>query len=207
MHGGTFTEWDGASALAVPPGPWHGSLPACGAGSTTCAMATPWACAKRCCGAQVDSLAASRYRMEGDISMADDHPAQPDTLQQEIAAMEARLAELRRLADRERIAQSGAGGLAIDGTAGGAGSVVVGRDVYGHISHVYQSSPGRKALSPQDVERILGDYLRWVHNAYSKARLYGLESSLTAQGDRLCARTSHARGMSGSVTCEGYVSS
>jgi hypothetical protein len=114
--------------------------------------------------------------------VADDHPASPDALQHEIAAMEARLAELRRLADRERIAQSGAGGLAIDGTAGGEGSVVVGGDVRGHIYHVYQSTPGRKALHQEDVERILGDYLRWVHNAYSKACLYGLESSPTARG-------------------------
>ena len=96
--------------------------------------------------------------------------------------MEARLAELRRLADRERIAQSGAGGLAIGGTAGGEGSLVVGGDVYGHIYHVYQSAPGRMALRQEDVERILGDYLRWVYNAYSKARLYGLESSPTARG-------------------------
>ena len=96
--------------------------------------------------------------------------------------MAARLAELRRLADRERIAQSGAGVLAIDGTAVGAHSVFVGGDVYGHIYHMYQSAPGRKALRQQDVERILGDYLRWVDNAYSKARLYGLESSPTARG-------------------------
>jgi hypothetical protein len=96
--------------------------------------------------------------------------------------MEARLAELRRLADRERIAQSGAGGLAIGGTAGGEGSVVVGGDVNGNIYHVYQSAPGRMALRQEDVERILGDYLRWVYNAYSKARLYGLESSPTARG-------------------------
>ena len=71
--------------------------------------------------------------------------------------MEAQLAELRRLADRERIAQSGAGCMAILGTAGGAGSVVVGGDVYGSIYHVYQSSPGHMALRQQDVERILGD--------------------------------------------------
>ena len=116
------------------------------------------------------------------LSMADDTPTSPSALQQEIAAMEARLAELRRLADRERIAQSGAGGLAIGGTAGGEGSVVVGGDVYGHIYHVYQSAPGRMALRQEDVERILGDYLRWVYNAYSKARLYGLESSPTARG-------------------------
>ena len=96
--------------------------------------------------------------------------------------MEARLAELRRLADRGRIAQSGAGGLAVGGTAGGEGSVVVGGDVYGHIYHLYQSAPDRMALRQEDVERILGDYLRWVYNAYSKARLYGLESSPTARG-------------------------
>jgi hypothetical protein len=114
--------------------------------------------------------------------MADDTPSSPDALQQEIAAMEARLAELRRLADRERIAQSGAGGLAIGGIAGGEGSVVIGGDVYGHIYHVYQSAPGRMSLRQEDVERILGDYLRWVYNAYSKARLYGLESSPTARG-------------------------
>ena len=78
--------------------------------------------------------------------MADDTPAPSDALHQEIAAMEARLAELRRLADRERIAQSGAGGLAIGGTAGGEHSVVVSGDVYGHIYHVYQSAPGRMAL-------------------------------------------------------------
>src|SRR4029434_7154556 len=116
------------------------------------------------------------------LSMADDHPTSPDALQQEIAAMEARLAELRRLADREYIAQSGTGGLAIGGTAGGEGSVVVGGDVRGHIYHVYQSAPGRQVLRQQDVERILGDYLHWVYSAYSKARLYGLESSPTARG-------------------------
>jgi len=114
--------------------------------------------------------------------VADDTPRAPDALHQEIAAMEARLAELRRLADRERIAQSGAGGLAIGGTAGGERSVVVGGDVYGHIYHVYQSAPGRQALRQEDVERILGDYLRWVYNAYRTARLYGLESSPTARG-------------------------
>src|SRR5262245_41630959 len=105
-------------------------------------MATPWACARRCYGTPWGRRVALRQRTTGDTSMADDHPTSPDALQQEIAAMEARLAELRRLADRERIAQSGAGGLAIGGTAGGEGSVVVGGDVHGHIYHVYQSAPG-----------------------------------------------------------------
>ena len=36
--------------------------------------------------------------------MADDTPISPDAVHQEITALEARLAELRRLADRERIA-------------------------------------------------------------------------------------------------------
>jgi hypothetical protein len=80
--------------------------------------------------------------------MADDHPTSPNALQQAIAAMEARLAELRRLADRKRIAQSGTGGLAIGGTAGGEGSVVAGGDVHGHIYHVYQSAPGSHGVTP-----------------------------------------------------------
>jgi predicted NACHT family NTPase len=53
---------------------------------------------------------------------------------------------------------------------------------YGDIYHVYQSSTGRMALTQGDFERILGDYLHWLQNAYGKARLYGLESLLTAQG-------------------------
>ena len=40
--------------------------------------------------------------------MADDTPTPPDAVHQEIAALEARLTELRRLADRERLTQSGA---------------------------------------------------------------------------------------------------
>ena len=98
--------------------------------------------------------------------------------------MEARLAALRRqAAEQASITQSGPGGLAMHGgTAGGEGSIVVGGDVHGQIYHVYQSAPGRPALGEDDVARILGEYLRWVYNAYSRARLYGLESSPTARG-------------------------
>jgi hypothetical protein len=63
------------------------------------------------------------------VCRADDTPTPSDALHQEIATMEARLVELRRLADWERVVQSGTGGLAIGGTAGGADSAVVRGDV------------------------------------------------------------------------------
>ncbi|MBI3800665.1 MAG: SUMF1/EgtB/PvdO family nonheme iron enzyme, partial [Deltaproteobacteria bacterium] len=68
------------------------------------------------------------------------------------------------------------------GVAGGRRSVVVGKNVYGNIYHVYQASPGRKALTEKGFQQVLHDYLSWVQNAYRKARLYGLESLPTAQG-------------------------
>jgi len=47
---------------------------------------------------------------------------------------------------------------------------------------VYQSSTGPQALDQLSFERTLRDYLDWVQKAYSKARLYGLESSRTSGG-------------------------
>lgn len=41
----------------------------------------------------------------------------------------------------------------------------------------YQSPPGAARLLRPDFERILQEYLAWVIKAYSKARLYGLESA------------------------------
>jgi formylglycine-generating enzyme required for sulfatase activity len=41
----------------------------------------------------------------------------------------------------------------------------------------YQSPPGAARLSQPDFERNLQEYLAWVIKAYSKARLYGLESA------------------------------
>lgn len=63
-------------------------------------------------------------------------------------------------------------------------SIAVGKGgVYiGIIYKVYQSLPGRPRLNKNDFKRILGEYLDWVQNAYDKARLYGLESLRTAQG-------------------------
>ena len=57
------------------------------------------------------------------------------------------------------------GGIAISGT------------VLGHVIQVYQTPPGKGKLSDKDVERILGEYLRWVGDAYDKARLFGMESA------------------------------
>ncbi|MCP4543650.1 MAG: SUMF1/EgtB/PvdO family nonheme iron enzyme [Chloroflexi bacterium] len=64
----------------------------------------------------------------------------------------------------------------------GTGSIAVAGDVFGSIYHVYQKPPGKSSLSEDEVRRTLGEYLRWARDAYSKARLYGLESLPTAQG-------------------------
>ena len=82
----------------------------------------------------------------------------------------------QRLRDLTTIAQSGSGAVAAGGVAGGQNSVVVAGSVYGNIYHLYQSSPGAAMLSPEDFERILNEYLRWVYRTYSRTRLYGIES-------------------------------
>jgi formylglycine-generating enzyme required for sulfatase activity len=64
----------------------------------------------------------------------------------------------------------------------GTGSIAVAGHVFGSIYHVYRKPPGKSALSEDEVRRVLGEYLRWARDAYSKARLYGLESLPTAQG-------------------------
>ena len=70
------------------------------------------------------------------------------------------------VSDHSALAQ---GGLAISGT------------VLGHVVQVYQSAPGPARLAHEEVERTLVAYLRWVRNAYDKARLYGLESAPVAR--------------------------
>ena len=70
------------------------------------------------------------------------------------------------VADRSALAQ---GGLAISGT------------VLGHVVQVYQSAPGPAKLGNEEVEHTLVAYLRWVRNAYDKARLYGLENAPVAR--------------------------
>ena len=59
--------------------------------------------------------------------------------------------------------------------------VVVHGNVLGSIYKIYRAPAGAPALSDQAFEKILGEYLRWVRQAYSKARLYGLESAPTAR--------------------------
>jgi hypothetical protein len=48
----------------------------------------------------------------------------------------------------------------------------------------YQSPPGKAELLKSDFERILNEYLKWVARAYSRARLYGLESMHTTREPR-----------------------
>jgi len=115
-------------------------------------------------------------------------PEQVAKLRQAIALLEtqqndfgldlaAQVADLRqRLRDLTTISQSGSGSVATGGVAGGENSVVVAGAVYGNIYHLYQSPPGAAMLSPDDFERILNDYLRWVYQTYSRTRLYGIES-------------------------------
>ena len=77
----------------------------------------------------------------------------------------------------------GSGAIAQEhSVAAGTDSIAVGGSVFGSIFEIYQSSPGKPNLSENEVRRILGEYLRWVRNAFSKACLYGLESLSTARG-------------------------
>jgi hypothetical protein len=83
--------------------------------------------------------------------------------------MEARLAELRRLADQERIVQSGAGGSPM----------------------AFCSS-----LCPSELcARPLSVRTSTIHHGLGTVRWHSVP------------RQAHARGMIGSVTCEGYVPS
>lgn len=50
----------------------------------------------------------------------------------------------------------------------------------GTIFQVYQSASGKPRLDEAGFERILRNYLEWLHKAYGKARLYGLESIQTS---------------------------
>jgi hypothetical protein len=67
--------------------------------------------------------------------MADENTVEKNTLLQELAALEAQQAELRRrLGTMTSVSQSGTGAVATTGgTAGGADSVVVGGDVAGPV--------------------------------------------------------------------------
>ncbi|HEY9076216.1 MAG TPA: SUMF1/EgtB/PvdO family nonheme iron enzyme [Anaerolineaceae bacterium] len=64
----------------------------------------------------------------------------------------------------------------------GDDNIIVSGKVLGSIYKVYLGAPDQPRLSKEKFERVLGEYLRWVCNACSKARLYGLESLRTAKG-------------------------
>ncbi|MGQ0602057.1 MAG: NACHT domain-containing protein, partial [Anaerolineales bacterium] len=50
-----------------------------------------------------------------------------------------------------------------------------------HTYHLYQNAPGKAALNDAAFRQVLERYLRWVSDAYSKARLYGRESLPTTR--------------------------
>jgi formylglycine-generating enzyme required for sulfatase activity/energy-coupling factor transporter ATP-binding protein EcfA2 len=79
------------------------------------------------------------------------------------------------------VGASGAIAQGVGTAAAGTDSIAVAGSVFDSIYQVYLASSGKPILSREEVARILGEYLRWVSNAYSKARLYGLESLPTAQ--------------------------
>ena len=94
---------------------------------------------------------------------------------------EAALAFLReQISAVERQIHTG-GGAAV------AGDVTPGRDFIGrdqfvqYVVNVYRAPAGAGKLGPADLKRILGEYLRWVRDAYDDARLFGLESAPTAR--------------------------
>ncbi len=99
----------------------------------------------------------------------------PDTdLQTQIAEMERALAELRR---RQAVVASTGPGVASTGDH----NLIVSGKVLGDVIQVYHAPPGKPRLSDNEVQRILGEYLRWVRNAYDRARLFGLESAPTGR--------------------------
>lgn len=102
-------------------------------------------------------------------------PDDKEALRAQIEALQRRLAALD-------------GGLAAaventgDGVAfTGSHNLVVSGKVLGDVIQVYHAPPGKARLSDAEVERILGEYLRWVRDAYDRARLFGLESAPAAR--------------------------
>ncbi len=60
-------------------------------------------------------------------------------------------------------------------------SIVI-NNMTGNIYQTYFQTQGSAALSEDQFKKILNDYVSWVKKAYSKARLYGLESMQVAEG-------------------------
>lgn len=71
----------------------------------------------------------------------------------------------------------GADSVATRGSALARDGIAISGAVLGHVVQIYQAAPATGRLAEADVARILGEYLRWVRDAYDKARLFGLESA------------------------------
>lgn len=97
-----------------------------------------------------------------------------DELKAKIAAMERELADLRR---RQANVENTGPGTAFTGDQ----NTVISGKVLGDVIQVYQTPPGKPRLGDAEVQRILGEYLRWVRDAYDRARLFGLESAPAAR--------------------------
>ncbi len=94
---------------------------------------------------------------------------------------EAALAALKQQAAEVRQRISTAGG-AYTGRDVSAGRDFVGRDQFvQYVFNIYRAPAGRGKLSDADLKRVLGEYLRWVRDAYDRARLFGMESAPTVR--------------------------
>jgi len=69
------------------------------------------------------------------------------------------------------------GGAFVQGNV--TASTFIARDQW----NIYFSTVGQGRLSEEDFQKVLNNYLEWVYNFYSKARLWGLEN-LQVAGDR-----------------------
>jgi energy-coupling factor transporter ATP-binding protein EcfA2 len=128
----------------------------------------------------------NRARLEAELAKIKEAIAAQEALrgilpQEQLEAALAALRE-RQATMQARLTGSGAIAQGEGAAAAGTDSIAVAGPVFGSIYKIYLAPPGKPALSKDEVERILGQYLRWVSNAYSKARLYGLESLPMAQG-------------------------
>ena len=115
--------------------------------------------------------------------MADESTVEKNTLLQELAALEAKQAELRRrLGTMTSVSQSGTGAVATTGgTAGGADSVVVGGDVAGPVIVAKDGATiviGEQPIAMTAVQResALGRYLSHVISRNRYLHLQGIRS-------------------------------
>jgi hypothetical protein len=87
---------------------------------------------------------------------------------------------LDRLAQGQVRIDTGGGAVAERVDTGGGD--FIGRDQFvQYVFNVYRAPAGKGKMSDADLKRILGEYLRWVRDAYDHARLFGMESAPTAR--------------------------